>query len=127
MDEYISREATAQKIKQIGAENYSGMYANIGMTHAAQIVERMPAADVAPVVHGVPISKNRSQKYEIYEEAGTGENGETLYRKRIYVDEKNSVEYCPACGKRLCSRFRNFCPNCGAKMDGKDSEKNGRI
>ena len=78
----------------------------------------LTAAEFAPVVHGVPISKNRPQKYEMYEEAGTGENGETLYRKRIYVGEKNSVEYCPACGKRLCSRFRSFCPNCGAKMDG---------
>lgn len=50
MDEYISREATVQKIKQIGAENYSGMYANIGMVHAAQIVKHMPAENVAAVV-----------------------------------------------------------------------------
>lgn len=80
------------------------------------------SADVAPVVHGTPISKIRPQKYEIYEEAGTGENGEILYHKRIYVDEKNSVEYCPACNKRLCSRFRSFCPNCGAKMDLEDEK-----
>lgn len=81
-----------------------------------------PAADVAPVIHGTPISKIRPQKYEIYEQAGTGENGEVLYHKRIYVDEKNSAEYCPVCNKRLCSRFRSFCPNCGAKMDLEDDE-----
>lgn len=81
-----------------------------------------PTADIAPVVHGTPISKIRPQKYEIYEEAGTGENGEILYHKRIYVDEKNSVEYCPACNKRLSSRFRSFCPNCGAKMDLEDDK-----
>lgn len=75
------------------------------------------SADVTPVVHGTPISKISPQKYEIYEQAGTGENGEVLYHKRIYVDEKNSAEYCPVCNKRLCSRFRSFCPNCGAKMD----------
>ena len=75
------------------------------------------SADVVPVIHGTPISKIRPQKYEIYEQAGTGENGEILYHKRIYVDEKNSAEYCPVCNKRLCSRFRSFCPNCGAKMD----------
>lgn len=77
----------------------------------------LPVADVTPVVHGAPISKISPQKYEIYEQAGTGENGEVLYHKRIYVDEKNSAEYCPVCNKRLCSRFRSFCPNCGAKMD----------
>lgn len=49
--------------------------------------------------------------------SGTSENGETLYLKRIFVDEKSRVMYCPACGKRLCSRFDNYCPNCGAKMD----------
>lgn len=80
------------------------------------------SADVAYVAHGTPISKIRPQKYEIYEQAGTGENGEVLYHKRIYVDEKNSAEYCPVCNKRLCSRFRSFCPNCGAKMDLEDDE-----
>lgn len=81
------------------------------------VLHDIPAADVVPVIHGTPISKIRPQKYEIYEQAGTGENGEILYHKRIYVDEKNSAEYCPVCNKRLCSRFRSFCPNCGAKMD----------
>ena len=77
---------------------------------------------VVPVIHGTPISKIRPQKYEIYEQAGTGENGEILYHKRIYVDEKNSAEYCPVCNKRLCSRFRSFCPNCGAKMNLEEDE-----
>lgn len=71
---------------------------------------------VLPVVHGVPVRKIRPSKHEWYEEVKT-ENGEILYRKHVYVDETNWSEYCPACGKRLCSRFKSYCPNCGAKMD----------
>lgn len=73
-------------------------------------------SDVVPVVHGVPVRKNRPRKYECFEEVKT-ENGEILYKKHVYVDETNWAEYCPACGKRLCSRFKSYCPNCGAKMD----------
>lgn len=75
------------------------------------------AADVAPVVHVTPMIKCRPERYEKYEVHGTSESGETLYLKRIFVDEKNRVMYCQACGKRLCSRFVNYCPNCGAKCD----------
>lgn len=79
------------------------------------------AADVAPVVHGLPVRKNRPKKYEWYEEVKT-ENGEILYRKHVYVDETNWAEYCPACGKRLCSRFKSYCPSCGAIMDLEESK-----
>lgn len=100
MAKYIDQEATAQKIKQIGAENYSGMYANIGMTHARQIVERMPAADVAPVVHGQWIS--------CFED----------WRKQIEGDK------CSVCGfEHYGANIRNYkyCPNCGARMDGEEN------
>lgn len=79
-------------------------------------IDEIPAADVAPVVHGVPVRKNRPRKYECFEEVKT-ENGEILYKKHVYVDETNWAEYCPACGKRLCSRFKSYCPSCGAIMD----------
>lgn len=91
-----------------------------GCINATMIIEDslsdLPTADVVPVVHGVPVRKNRPRKYEWYEEVKT-ENGEILYRKHVYVDETNWAEYCPACGKRLCSRFKSYCPSCGAMMD----------
>lgn len=31
---------------------------------------------------------------------------------------------CPECQKRLCSRFTNYCPNCGTKINVED-RKNG--
>lgn len=82
------------------------------------VIDTLPAADVATVAHETPMRRNRPQRYEKYQEYGLNENGETLYLKQVFVDEKNWAMYCPRCGKRLCSRFRSFCPNCGAKMDG---------
>ena len=76
--------------------------------------------NAAPVVHGTPMLRCRPERYERYEEYGLNGNGEMLYLKRIMVDEKSYAMYCPACGKRLCSRFTSFCPNCGAKMDGEE-------
>lgn len=52
MAEYIAREETMKRIREIGDENYKGKYPHIGMVHAEKIVSFMPAADVEPVVHG---------------------------------------------------------------------------
>ena len=121
MAEYIEREAFIQDIQtEIINLSMDGMKGT-RMPHDElyQFIERIkeqPVADVAPVVHGVPVRKNRPRKYECFEEVKT-ENGEILYKKHVYVDETNWAEYCPACGKRLCSRFKSYCPSCGAIMD----------
>ena len=55
-------------------------------------IKGMKAADVAPVRHarwGVEVGMN-------------------------FFKERN----CPVCKKRIESNFWNYCPNCGAKMDG---------
>lgn len=63
----------------------------------------IPAADVAPVVHG------RWQSYESSRYVGVDGKGNPKYRNiRIY--------YCSQCGH--CSIIRTKgCPNCRAKMD----------
>ncbi len=64
------------------------------------IVRRMPAADVAPVVHGA---------------WGEWENG--------------AGYYCTVCGKdALCDGVEqevlsNYCPNCGARMNDENSQE----
>lgn len=58
----------------------------------ADKIKAIPAADVAPVRHG---------KWEV----NVGMN---------FFRERN----CPVCKKRIESNFWNYCPNCGARMDG---------
>lgn len=57
---------------------------------AISCIESIPAADVVPVVHG----------------------------KWIRQDESFTRFKCSKCGIENCSGFENYCPNCGAKMDG---------
>lgn len=66
------------------------------------------------------VRRYRPERYERYEPCGINEDGQTLYLRRTFVDEKSYAMYCPACEKRLCSRFTNFCPNCGVKINGGD-------
>ena len=84
MGEYIEREAVIDLITR--------RYENLEI--CTQEINSIPAADVAPVVHG------------------WWENGNPI---------------CPVCGgnkfKDLdadiwCDWMPDFCPNCGAKMDG---------
>ncbi len=93
MPEYIEREAALQEIRadmgRFGAgedtkELLPGLYLAEG------VVERAPAADVVPVVHGRYISTG-------YDE--------------WYCDSGK----CSNCGGDMLSGSK-FCPNCGAKM-----------
>lgn len=65
-----------------------------GFDNAVTRVENFPAADVAPVVHGKWIEQ---EKYTFG----------TMYD-------------CSICGDRILDNGHawNYCPNCGAKMDG---------
>ena len=83
-----------------------------------RMVESVPTVDAVPVVHRHPVYHDRPAHYEHYEMVQQTENGEPLYKRQYYTLQDNPVAYCSECGKRLCSRFINFCPNCGAKMDG---------
>ena len=98
MAEYIERERAIQKVKNvIATEWFRGNYEAIGPLQRVVDVQlgRMTAADVAPVVHG----KWLKPEYEYH------------------------VGICSLCGcVPLKPAFRstpyNYCPNCGAKMDG---------
>lgn len=52
----------------------------------------IPAADVAPVVHA------------------------------RWIEDASGIIICPECkrGYNLIAKFTNYCPACGAKMDGKE-------
>ena len=90
MAEYIERDAAIEAAKHAWAKGLE----------PSQYIEALPAADVAPVVHG---RWDDSGRY-------TFPSGDTAVR-------------CTNCGCALTeSEYRlynwNYCPNCGAKMDG---------
>ena len=104
MAEYISREAAIAYIREqseecqkafeeIGGE--SGIYAD-AYNDLAEDFYRIPAADVAPVVHGR------------WSDAGFGE----LPKHAPYGWA------CSVCGGISFNNEYIYCPNCGAKMDG---------
>ena len=82
MAEYIHREAALMKLMQDGC-----------CTKKLQSISDMPAADVAPVVHGHWIEKEK-------------------YSFGIMYD-------CSLCDNRILDNGYswNYCPNCGARMD----------
>ena len=90
MAEYIERSAGVS-ILRAKANMAVLMDAAPYFEKAAQMLEKLPAADVAQVVHG--------------------------HR----VDDGGFYARCSQCDGvlPLCA---NYCPNCGAKMDGGDSE-----
>ena len=108
-DEYIRREA-AMEITTRTCGDYAAAFAEI---------RKLPAADVAPVVRGKPITKIREVTITEYHEARGvfASDGSNVYIKNM-VYAKVPYDHCPVCGAVLCSRWHNYCGKCGAKMDG---------
>ena len=101
MDEYISRKAAIAYIREQSEEcqkafeelgGESGIYAD-AYNDLAEDFYSIPAADVAPVVHGW---------------------WEKHYRSGTPVAEG----YVSTCCDMWNNRKSDYCPNCGAKMDG---------
>lgn len=84
MAEYINRE----KAKSLLHIEYA--YA------AEQLLDEIPAADVAPVVHGVWVCVNKINPISGY--------------------------MCSKCGHIVGFDLTPYCPNCGAKMDGGEGD-----
>lgn len=119
MAEYIDRENVYKRACR-GCTRHGDEIMSCNMDGPCEELEAefssAPAADVAPVRHGRPISKERNETLAKFERVYIPTVGGEFYQK-IYEDVKVPVDYCPECRKRLCSRFANYCPNCGAKMD----------
>ena len=110
MDEYISRKAAIAYIREQSEEcqkafeelgGESGIYAD-AYNDLAEDFYSIPAADVAPVVHGRWIS---------WEEAGNF----------VPSPDRHECSVCHDAAQVLVNGFEllsDYCPNCGAKMDG---------
>lgn len=108
MPEYIEREALLETLK-----NWRDAHAAVDDEEGCGLIEdvmreiiEQASADVAPVVHSY------WEEYSCSQYMGTDECGEPKWRDgRFYV-----------CHNHKCRRKTviksNYCPNCGAKMDG---------
>ena len=117
MADYIRREDALFALRK--AERGGSMTALTRLERAYAEIREMPAADVAEVVHGTPVTEVRTRTIVGYhEEIGVlAGDRSTLYRRNM-VHADIPYDHCPKCGATLCSRWHNFCGKCGAKMDG---------
>lgn len=97
MAEYIEREAAIELLHYNADETCSAVVCDF---------EAIPTADVAPVVHGQWVKNNDSFQTDDY--------------YCCYFDYS-----CSECGAIVNDRYKlpNYCPNCGAKMDGGGDDK----
>lgn len=95
MAEYIKRETLLERAE------YDNNYRRI---IPAEAIKAAPAADVAPVVHARWIHSRYDDCSEQFELVKCSQCNHEAYAMAFYV------------------RGGNYCPNCGAKMDGGDND-----
>lgn len=106
MAEYIERGALMQfpiRRDHYDRENGNEHFIN-GIETVLEYAENLPAADVAPVVHGRWIHSRYEDCSEQFELVKCSQCNHEAYAMAFYV------------------RGGNYCPNCGAKMEGGDSD-----
>lgn len=108
MTEYIKREELMEfpiRRNHYDRENGNKHFIN-GIETVLEYAENLPAADVAPVVHGRWIKDNDSFQTDDY--------------YCCYFDYT-----CSECGEIVNDRYKlpNYYPDCGAKMDGEMEDK----
>ena len=123
MAEYIEREAAK------GAVDHAMELTDTEFDIVCDYIDRIPAADVAPVKHGHIVWKE-------YHKGGIRRRKCLQEIKSVYIEQQMPCKhiaiiderylskdpYCSECGK-LLGEFLNYCGNCGAKMDGCESEE----
>lgn len=94
MADYIRRDDALFALRK--AERGGSMTALTRLERAYAEIREMPAADVAEVVHGRWIKDD------------------------FLSDDVNNAEKCSQCGELIgwFGNLPNYCPNCGARMDG---------
>lgn len=99
MAEYFKREALLEALKEFRLNETMSKHltredcetARNAIERAQMVIERIPSADVAPVRHG----------------------------RWLNNDIPDSIlSKCSECGILYGSSAFNYCPNCGARMDG---------
>lgn len=144
MDEYIERKKMEEAFDNADpdiCESYRDGYSDwgFGRENIKDVIQGVPAADVAPVVHGRWIFTKRHLWYK--DENGNidewrVDNGfhngpecqicHTAFCEHCTPDWSTTEceighYYCSECAETSRDAHENYCPNCGAKMDGGDN------
>nr|DAP35591.1 MAG TPA: DNA-directed RNA polymerase [Caudoviricetes sp.] len=101
MCDYISRDMAIARLTKVEVTNRLAT-----MTDAKREIAEMPAADVVPVVHGE------------WEAADWREYDANSCEVICYPKDGIACTHCRYVFKKDALWKKNFCPNCGAKMDG---------
>lgn len=103
MAEYMDREKTKRELSEWCISLNSPHL--LSRDDTMFLLDKIPAADVAPVVHGSWVKNNDSFQTDDY--------------YCCYFDYS-----CSECGEIVNDRYKlpNYCPNCGARMDGGDND-----
>lgn len=108
MAEYIDLEKLLAKIDEAFFETDPDGKEQIGVLKCRAIIREIPAADVAPVVHG---------RWITWEEAGND----------IPSPHRHECSVCHDAAQVLINGIEllsDYCPNCGAIMDGDAERRN---
>ena len=104
MAEYIEKNKAIKELYEVYDYEFptaSGGFDEYARMIVPNTIKNMPAADVAPVVHG----------HWIEQEDG---NLDTYYTCSSCKEDFDLIAGTP------CENLYNYCPNCGAKMDEKE-------
>ena len=96
MTEYIDRETAIKAIKNADCNAIADGAESYDLSYLKEIFFNIPAADVVPVVHGWWLHSG----YDHLEVVKCSECNHEAFAIALYVCDGN------------------YCPNCGAKMDG---------
>jgi hypothetical protein len=119
MTEYIKRTAVFEQFDNADADvcetdDFGGVDYGFGMKNIKELINAIPAADVAPVVHGLWMPIRESEM--------TGWDPAVAGRDPIggYICSVCKEEAVYDCNDEFV--LSKYCPNCGAKMDGGDND-----
>jgi hypothetical protein len=121
MKEYIEREAIIKLSKEI-KDNFAPLHRKVIDAFIYYADNNLPSADVAPVVHGKWIGNkydwdNDYNPPEVkdshYLVCSNCEHRHPLYNYNVWT---STLTRCAVFGDKIT--IPNYCPNCGAKMDG---------
>lgn len=106
MPKYIELKKALQRFEEI-KKSRTLLKEAVYLDRVMTVLETIPAADVAPVVHG------RWKGWITPAFYGLDDFGDPIYRDAIFYR-------CSICGRKSAIKEK-FCPSCGAMMDLEES------